>query len=360
MRITTPPIVFLLLLVLLAIGCVEQKSGDTKRTATKNVTLSESFVTDTTRAENIDSPAYWTDGKTIHWVIATAKATDRLMVYDAGTGAFLKHVGTKGNAPRQFRYPNGVAVVDDFLIIVERDNHRVQLFHLPEFTPLGFIGADELRRPYGVAVFRGNGFFYTLYVTDNYGTDGESVPPDSLLGERVKQYSFTVAAGRLQSKFVRAFGEVTGGGVLRDVESIYVDPENNTLLIAEEDARIRNVKVYTLDGNFTGKTIGDGVIEHEAEGIALYRCNDTEGYWVLTDQSMSANRFHLYGRTTFTYLGSFAGKVTLNTDGIWLVQQPVGSFEQGVFYAVHNDQAVAAFSWQSIADSLSLRHDCGR
>ncbi len=346
------------LLLIVALGCSSQKGEGARTEASKSVVIFESFVTDTTSAENIDSPAYWTDGKTDRWIIATAKSTDRLMVYDAATGAFVKRVGTSGTKAGQFRYPNGIAVVDNVLLVVERNNRRVQLFQMPEFAPIGFIGTDELIRPYGLTVFRQNGSTYALYITDNYGTDGDTVPPDSLLGKRVKQYSFTVEKARVESRLVRTFGETNGKGVLRNVESIHSDAENNTLLIADEDVKSRNVKVYTLDGTFTGKTIGDGVIEHEPEGIALYRCNNVEGYWILTDQSMSANRFHLYSRTNFRYHGHFVGKITLNTDGIWLVQKPVGSFEQGVLYAVHNDQAVAAFSWKSIADSLSLRSDC--
>src|SRR3546814_3545447 len=77
--------------------------------------------------DNIDSPAAWAapDGRVL--VIATAKATDRLVVYDGATGETLRHVGRSGAGEGEFDRPNGVAVVDELLFVVERDNRRVQV-----------------------------------------------------------------------------------------------------------------------------------------------------------------------------------------------------------------------------------------
>ncbi|NHN20667.1 phytase, partial [Bacillus amyloliquefaciens] len=90
---------------------------------------------------NIDSPAAWRapDGRL--WLIAPAKATDKLVVYDGSTGQPLRDVGSSGTAPGQFDRPNGIAVLDDLLWIVERDNHRVQVLSLPDFAPLATFAA---------------------------------------------------------------------------------------------------------------------------------------------------------------------------------------------------------------------------
>src|SRR3546814_12148674 len=52
--------------------------------------------------DNIDSPAAWAapDGRVL--VIATAKATDRLVVYDGATGETLRHVGRSGAGGGEF------------------------------------------------------------------------------------------------------------------------------------------------------------------------------------------------------------------------------------------------------------------
>ena len=96
----------------------------------------------------------------------------------------------------------------------------------------------------------------------------------------------------------------------------------------------------------------------QAEGIALYACGDGSGYWISTDQGETSNSFHIFDRQTLEHVGSFAGETTMNTDGIALTQVGFGPFPNGAFYAVHDDQSIAAFSWAEIADRLGLRKDC--
>lgn len=322
------------------------------------LTLDEAWMTERTEADNIDSPAPWHGPNGEHWIIATAKETDMLVVYDANTGKTVKRFGTEGTGPGEFDRPNGIAVIDNLVLVVERDNHRVQVLNLPEFTSLGFIGTDDLRKPYSLSLFREQSGSYMLYVTDNYELVEDQIPPDSTLGERVRQYRFSVTDGKLQNELVRTFGETQGPGVLRIVESIYADPANNRLLIAEEDERETCVKVYTLDGRFNGELIGKGIHHAQTEGIALYPCGDSAGYWVITDQSHNGNTFHLYDRATLRHIGAFTGKVTANTDGIALTQTGFGDFPSGAFFAVHDDGGVASFSWEKIADGLRADSDC--
>jgi 3-phytase len=155
-----------------------------------------------------------------------------------------------------------------------------------------------------------------------------------------------------------AFGDTAGPGVLKVVESIAADVPHNRLLIAEELETASHIKVYTLDGRFTGQIIDSGLFPHQAEGIILYACGDSSGYWVTTDQDLVTNTFHVFDRQTLSHLGSFQGEQTLNTDGIALTQRGFADFPHGAFYAVHNDGNVAAFSWVQIADALKLRKDC--
>ena len=322
--------------------------------------LTEAWQTVRDTLDNIDSPAVWHGPNEQHWLLSTAKTTDVLVVNDAATGRELRRVGGSGTGPGKMDRPNGIIVIDDLAMVVERDNHRVQVFALPAFTPLGTFGGDLLKKPYGLAVYpAAEPGAYMVYVTDNYEMADESVPPDSLLGERVRQFRVAIASGGLRAESVAAFGATSGPGVLKVVESIAADVPNNRLLIAEELETGSHIKVYTLDGRFTGKTIDSGLFPHQAEGIILYSCGDTSGYWVATDQDLTVNTFHVFDRQTLAHLGSFQGAATLNTDGIALTQRGFGDFPSGAFYAVHNDGNVAAFSWAAIADALKLRKDCG-
>ncbi|MBW8375942.1 phytase [Stenotrophomonas sp.] len=332
--------------------------------AARNVaTVAEAFLTPMTPEDNIDSPASWTTPDGQVWLIATAKATDKLVVYDGQTGAKLRDVGSLGTAPGQFDRPNGIAVVDDLVLIVERDNHRVQVLQLPDFTPLGMFGADDLRKPYGVWVNK-QGSGYDVYVTDSYdaGEDAQGndvLPPLAELDKRVRRYALTVQGGKAQASLTASIGDTTEAGALRVVESIWGDPANDRLLIAEEDETYASeFKVYTLEGRFSGTTFGRDAFKAQAEGVMLRTCGK-EGWWITTEQGKQRSVFHLFDRHSLKHVGAFQGNTVANTDGIWSMQAPSARFPHGALYAVHDDQGVVAFDWASIARQLSLPLECG-
>src|SRR5690606_807350 len=309
--------------------------------------------------DNIDSPAAWVadDGRVL--VIATAKASDRLVVYDGETGTTLRQVGRSGAGEVEFDRPNGVAVVDDLLFVVERDNRRVQVLRLPSFAYVTSFGSDVLEKPYGIWVNRtGNG--YEVYVTDAYmaGEDakGEDIlPPLSELDRRVHRFAVTMPGGDLAVRSLGAFGDTTPEGALRVVESLWGDAANDRLVVAEEDETYANeFKVYDLQGHFTGRTFGSDFLQAQAEGIMLKACADGSGWWITTEQGKGRTVFHLFERASLRHVGAVAGRSVANTDGIWLHDVPSQRFPEGVLYAVHDDQGVVALDWRDIAGALSL------
>ena len=324
--------------------------------------IPEAFKSTMTPEDNIDSLASWTreDGTT--WVFGTAKATDRLVVYDGDTGETLRTLGERGEADGQFKRPNGIFVIDDLLLVVERDNRRVQGFALPSLEPLGHFGAGDLIKPYGLWVDKATDGQYQLYVTDAYmageDADGEDIlPPFEELDERVKRYTFTVDADGLHGELAGSFGDTSEAGALRVVESLWGDPASNRLLVAEEDETYANeFKVYDLEGNFSGQVFGADIFAAQAEGIALYTCGDG-GWWVTTEQAKDVTTFHLFERDSLEHAGAFRGEMVSNTDGIWLHQAATQEFPSGAFYAVHDDQGMVAFDWRDIARTLELP-DC--
>lgn len=333
-------------------------------------TVSAAFETKADAWDNVDTPAVWHGPEGQHWLFATAKEGDVIRVHDAVTGTPIRRVGEPGSDLGQFDRPNGVAVIDDLMIVVERDNRRVQVFSLPSFEPLGAFGQpkgwqravgegeERFRLPYGLTVYKKENGTYVLYVTDAYAEPDESVPPSSELGERVKQFRFRVEDGTLQHQHVRNIGATSGPGVLKVVESIWADPAHDRLLIAEEKEGEAQIKVYSLDGEFTGTTISSRYFQREAEGIMLYECGVDDGYWITTDQSETANTFHVFDRARLEHVGSFRGERVSNTDGIVATEQAFGPFEDGAFYAVHNDKSTIAFDWANIADALGLASNC--
>jgi 3-phytase len=130
--------------------------------------LDEVFITPSREEDNVDSIGVWKSPQGEVWTIITAKATDKLKVYNGATGEAILEVGQSGTAAGDLDRPNGIQVIDDLCIVVERNNKRVQLFSLPTFEHVGFIGGDVLIKPYGLSVYRDEADTYQLYVTDDY------------------------------------------------------------------------------------------------------------------------------------------------------------------------------------------------
>jgi 3-phytase len=325
----------------------------------RHVVVREAFVTASTPDDNIDSPASWLQAGRL-MLVASAKATDQLVVYDGNTGERLRTVGGTGTALGQLQRPNGIATIDDrFLFVVERDNRRVQMFSLPDFTPLLAFGQDGLQQPYGLWV-RNKGAGYEVLVSDAYmaGEDAQGediVPPLAQLDRRFRRYEVVQAGGQWTAKGAGAFGDTGAAGAIRVPESLFGDEANNRLLVAEEDVPTgTRLREYDLQGRYLGRDVGAGQYVAQAEGIALMRCADGSGWWIASDQFADRTVFHLFDRKSLQHAGSFAGEVTGLTDGVWLDERGDARFPQGAFYASHLDLGVAAFDWRDIAAALEL------
>ncbi len=329
--------------------------------ATDTVQLKEWFFTDRNHQENVDSPATWHGSNGESWLIVTAKNSHRLLVHDALNGALIKTIGGEGTLSGQFNRPNGIWVKDDLVFVVERDNRRVQVMHLPDFSALGSFGENELFNPYGISVIDGaEAGVYHVYVTDNYETVEGEKPLPAELNHRVHIYEIEAEGSRedtLDSDWLASFGDTSGDGMLNIVESIYADPVHQRLLIADEEMSEAGqvIKVYDLEGKFTGQVLGKGLFKNQTEGIALWPTGRDSGYWIFADQGKQENYFHVFDRISLKFLGSFSGENTLNTDGVWLDTTSSKRHPKGLFYAIHNDGNVAAFSLAEIAKALNLK-----
>lgn len=317
-------------------------------TADEPAQVPQAWKSSGTQYDNTDSLAACRVGNAVH-VFATSKDGDRIDIFNGATGAFIRAHGQTGTAPGQFRRPNGVVVVEfgrsapqvppvqtkPVVMVIERDNDRVQGFWPTDLSHAVTFGTGELHRPYGGAVsYRPDGPF--LYVTDT------NVSPDQV----VKVYRLAFKNGEVRAKHIRTFGETSGPGQIGEAESIIVDDEHGHVLLCDEVGK--NVKVYSATGDFTGKTFGDGLVGGDPEGIAVYDHADG-GFVILTDQRPSISIFHVFQRKTYDYIGAFTGTPNIaNTDGICLYPSKVGDHPAGMLYAVHDDADVRAYSIKQI------------
>lgn len=339
-------------------GDKHSQSKESKSILPEVALIKESFATERDESNNVDSPALWHGGEGQNWLLATAKEGNIIIVYDAATGKKFTQFGNTGNGLGELSRPNGIAVIDNYAVIIERDNHRIQVFSLPDFDPLGVFGESVLRLPYGITIDQFEGKYH-LYVTDNYETPYEETPPADSLGQRLHYFVFTVENNQLAFIHTKAFGETSGEGVLYKVESILIDRIYNRLLIADEHEEHRNVKIYDVEGNFTGQIIPHNYFFYEPEGIVVWECEaDSSGYYLMVDQGKISNTFQVFDRKTLEYIGGFGGEITRNTDGVAITRKAFGDFKYGAFYPVHNDGSLTAIAWEDIARILGLRYNC--
>ncbi len=285
-------------------------------------------------------------------VLATAKQGHRVDVFDGETGSFVASYGSEGTGERQFLRPNGIAICDfrtesgatrSAAIVVERDGRRVHAFWVDTLEFAGAYSHESFTRPYGAAIHQADDATL-IFVTDACGR------PD----QRVHVLELNRNGDRIRFDHVESFGETKGGGVLVTLESIAIDADHGHVLLCDEDDSQSNVKVYTLAGEFTGRTFGAEQIQREPEGIAI--CESVgPGFIILTDQRKEATVWHLYERGTYDYLASFTGNPNVaNTDGIAVLAGSFGQFSHGALYAVHDDRDVRAYA---MSDVLAiLRH----
>jgi 3-phytase len=332
-----------------------------KPTTAADARVAEAWISEPVAGDELDSLAAWPTEEGPVWLIVTAKSSHRLAVYDADTGQRLRTVGEPGAGPGQFNRPNGIAVFGDILFVAERDNRRVQVFRLPDFTPLGDFGSEVLRVPYGLWAQETGPGQLELFVTDSFMADFRTgrLPPIEELKHRVKRFRVDFDDdGGFRAEYRGDFGATSDAGALRMVESIAGDASHDRLLIAEEDRRIGStLRDYSLDGRYRGHSLP--IFDADAEGVALWNCDGDDGYWIAVDQ-LTPTLFRVFDRATLAPRGIFSGQVVANTDGEAIYASPTRRFPAGALFALHDDRSLAAFDLRDVASALGLKQNCVR
>jgi len=322
--------------------------------------VQERFISRPVRADNLDSIAVVANGQALGQspgeplAICTAKAKDQLVIFNALNGERKGTVGSRGTSAGQFARPNGILVLGDLCWVVERDNHRIQVLRLPDFSPLALIAGELLRKPYGIAGFQDGAGRFQLFVTDDYGPTPPGTTEGDFFKERVKHLIVELQGEGLQLRQHRSFGAVEGAGVLFKVESILADPQHDRLFLSIEKGANKGVVVYRLDGSFSGLTLAGPRFLGEPEGLAFAQVGGRQCL-VATDQQPHCSDFHLFDRETLAYLGGFRAARTRNTDGI-AVSQNLPALSQGGLWAIHDDSSLALLAWSDIARGLGFSH----
>jgi 3-phytase len=281
--------------------------------------VAERWETTSRPEEDLGAVAVWPGAGDRPWLLATAEATDRLLIFDAGSGELLRELGAAGDGEGRFRHPRGLAVADDLAFVAEIGNARVQVLRLPGLSTVGFVALDGSLRPDGVAVAARGGGVYELVV------GGDAVPPAGggapagPLGPRA--LSFEV---RVQN---------TGAG--------------DEMTVTSSASSARSV----VDWRPPVEVVPRG-------RAALYPCSDGDGYWLTADGSGERTEILVLARRDLRLLGRFTGERTASSDGIALSAVATPELPAGAVYAIHENRSVTAFDWRDVAVAFGLRADC--
>ena len=290
--------------------------------------LPQEFHTYKAPQSNIDSIAFWKNkDESMSHIYVTGKEDGAVHIYDAANGNFLGFVKKDGIGLGEFQRPNGILVLQDVLYVVERDNHKVSVFSLPELIFQGSIGFNELQYPYGITGFVDSiDKSHKIFVTDN---PNAGIPQENRIKHWKVTYNETV-----QIKYLGIFGNQ----MFRKVETIACDKEYNRLLVAEEDIGQNKIVSLNLhDGSLESTPLDTFKFLYEPEGLALIPELDI---WIATDQSEDDNRFYIFDRMNLTLLDTIGLNGVTNTDGI-----AVGKIGEDWFlYAVDDDRRVGSFN----------------
>lgn len=340
-------------------------------------TVSQRWVSDGVDFAEADSIAacILPDGRVR--VFVTCKSGNRVQVLDGESGRHVATYGAPGDGHELLRYPNGMVcaslrdgeedvVARTAVLVVERDNKRVHAFWADDLSFAGSFGESVLIRPYGAAVTRRDDFarraaagkrdVATLpadnaaaevycYVTEDAGRPTESV----------RVFRVWREGNRVRGEHLGNFGDADGPGTVREPESIAIDDRTGRVFLCDEHKSQRNVKVYTLEGKFSGTTFADGLLRADPEGIAVFSGSAGE-LVLLTEQRKQRTIWHVFDADRLEWIASFTGAPTIaNTDGICVVPESFGSFERGVLLAVHDDRDVRAYSLGDVLELLAGR-----
>lgn len=261
-----------------------------------------------------DALATWPTENGGAWLIAGSAAGHTLTVFDADSGARIRDLDARKEAPGPLLEPSALAVFGDHLFVTETNANRVGVLSLPDFTRIGTFGEGELFKPGGIWIRERGPQELVAYVTDE---------------------SIGKTGGR------RYLVEFDDAGQLR----------------ARSEAAFEHMGESDTGGDLPWDSYHD-----TANGIVWWSCGTDVGYWIAidpgtSDPGTSPTRFRLLDRHG-KQLGAFHGETTTGGKALALYAAGTMQFPFGVLFAVHEGGSVAAFDLSDVVRALQLDPVC--
>jgi myo-inositol-hexaphosphate 3-phosphohydrolase len=282
--------------------------------------------------DNYDDPCFWQDPNDARRAFAciTSKGRRQVECFDLATGQVAGFArGFAGEA-------NNCSVDSARSELLTTDNgaQAVRVHALPSLRPLRTLPVAVAGDLGGICVAHVDGASL-VFVTDE-ATD-RVVALDSTSGETVHDWKHDLV----------------------EVEGIACDDEWARVIVCDDHAEEHGCRAYGHAGE-PGPAFGSAVLGSDAEGVAIYRCAERQGYVVVSDQGSS--EFEVFARDGFEHLCTFSMRrgtdLTHATDGIDILQSR--AYPEGLFGACDGcswtggDELHLA-EWPAIARACGLR-----
>lgn len=311
-----------------------------------------------------DDPAIWihpTD-PALSAIIGTDKTNQGgLVVYNLDGSIHQRvEIGEVNNVDLRYNFPLG-GEPTTLVAATNRSDNSLIVYRLNEATrELENVAArdilSDVEEVYG----------FCMYISARTG-DYYAIINSAETGEVEQWRLFDNGSGQVDAELVRAF---TIGA---QTEGCVADDELGFLYIGEEEAGIWKYSAEPDAGDerlLVDSTGGDGHLDDDVEGLALYYAAEGAGYLIASSQG--SDDFAVYSREgDNVYLGRFAIEESIevdgasSTDGIDVTNVALGeAFPEGLLVAqdgnntdLDANQNFKLVSWSEIAQALDLMID---
>jgi 3-phytase len=303
--------------------------------------VSEVFLSQTDSLPELHGLAVWQPAEGEPRIVVSATTENAIQLRNWSDGSFIEEYRRRGRGAGALGAPVGVATHDSLVFVVEKTNHRVQVFRLPSFEALGSFGNEELIAPEWIALLRQG------RNVDAYVSDRADLSPDTAVATRIRIFRLNLDGGRLSAGLMRTFGEEGG---LAYIRAIVIDSAQDRILVADRSA---GVIAFTLGGDAAGLRIAADVFAGAPGGLALHACGRDNGHVFVTD---TARSFHVFDRETLAAVTRFWGRTLAPTADILFAGMPDPTSSR--LLAVHARSGIGAIAWPVISDSIPSLRAC--
>jgi len=259
-----------------------------------------------------------------YWLFVLSEESNKIFILNALSGKYIKSLGSHGDRVGQFDTPKDISIYDNFLFVLEKDNHRVQIFSLPDLNFVGLIGEMELTQPSCIETIKlqkDKKNYCCVYVGDNL----DNKPSRNKI---YFKFIFEINNTEIFDQEVLKY-EPKDKFQLGYIESIKYDGITDNLFIV--DKMHKNIKIFNFNDDSKNIILKDFFKGNPGE------INIIKNHIFIGDYSRLDNFFHIFSRN-LNYNLSYISEKTLKNECFTIIEH----FNNLILYTADEDDQVLA------------------